>query len=209
MKILAASDIHGEKKNISKLVEKAIKYDVDLILIGGDITHFETKLEGIIGELKRAKKPIILVPGNEESVATIDFLVTLYSPGVYNVHGYAIKIKDVGIIGIGGATKVGPNFVTEEEVLESLLKGMEKIKDSKIKIVLAHEPPDGTKIALKFGGSKALREFIEKYQPHLVICGHIHESQGMEDRIGRTLIVNPGPEGKVIDLEKLGEKNDS
>lgn len=203
MKILAASDIHGEIKNVEKIVEKAKKYDVDLILIGGDITHFETKLEGIIGELKKVGKPIIMVPGNEESIATIDFLVELYSPGVYNIHAYTIQFKDIGIVGIGGATKVGPHFVTEREIWESLVKGFQKIKDKKIKIVLAHEPPDKTKLSLKFGGSKALREFIEKYKPDLVICGHIHESQGIVDKIGKTIIINPGPDGMVIDLEEL------
>ncbi len=203
MKILAAADIHGEKKFIDKIVKKAKENDVDLILVAGDITHLETKLEGIIGELKKAGKPIILIPGNEESVATVDFLVEMYSPGVYNIHAYSIKYKDIGIIGIGGATKVGPHFVTEEEVWDVLMKGLQKVKDSKFKIVLAHEPPDGTKLALKFRGSKALREFIEKYQPDLVICGHIHEAQGMYERLGKTFIINPGPEGKIIDLERL------
>lgn len=208
MKILAASDIHGEIESIRKLVEKAKKYDVDLIVLGGDITHFEMKLEGIIGELKKAEKPIIMVPGNEESIATLDFLVELYSPSVYNIHAYAIRFGDVGIVGIGGATRVGPHFVTEREVWESLVKGFQKIKDKKIKIILAHEPPDNTKLSLKFGGSKALREFIEKYSPDIVICGHIHESQGMIDIIGKTIIINPGPEGMVIDLEKLLVRKD-
>lgn len=208
MKILTASDIHGEVENIRKIVEKAKRYDVDLILLGGDITHLEMKLEGIIGELKKAEKPIIMVPGNEESIATLDFLVELYSPGVYNIHAYAIQFKDIGIIGIGGATKVGPHFITEKEVWESLVKSFQRIKDKKIKIILAHEPPDNTKLSLKFGGSRALREFIEKYNPDLVVCGHIHESQGIVDRIGKTIIINPGPEGVVIDLEELLVRKD-
>jgi hypothetical protein len=41
-------------------------------------------------------------------------------------------------------------------------------------------------------GSRAVRRFIEQYQPLLCLTGHIHEAAGM-DRIGRTVIVNPGP----------------
>lgn len=41
-------------------------------------------------------------------------------------------------------------------------------------------------------GSAVLRAFIEREQPDLVLCGHIHESRGL-DVIGRTQIVNPGP----------------
>ena len=40
-------------------------------------------------------------------------------------------------------------------------------------------------------GSTAVREFIEEVQPDVCVCGHIHESRGV-DRIGRTVVVNPG-----------------
>ena len=41
-------------------------------------------------------------------------------------------------------------------------------------------------------GSKAVRDFIENYQPDICVTGHIHEGKG-EFRIGETLILNPGP----------------
>lgn len=40
-------------------------------------------------------------------------------------------------------------------------------------------------------GSRALRSFIETYQPLLSLNGHVHESRGVT-RIGRTLCINPG-----------------
>jgi Icc-related predicted phosphoesterase len=40
-------------------------------------------------------------------------------------------------------------------------------------------------------GSKAVRQFIEKYQPDVCVTGHIHESKAV-DRIGKTQIINPG-----------------
>jgi Icc-related predicted phosphoesterase len=86
------------------------------------------------------------------------------------------------------------------------------VKNKNTAILMAHAPPYGTKIDLapalnkdlkyitKGGqlvfehvGSKAVREVIEKYQPLLGLHGHIHESKGY-DKIGRTLVINPGSE---------------
>jgi Icc-related predicted phosphoesterase len=42
-------------------------------------------------------------------------------------------------------------------------------------------------------GSAAIRREVEKHQPLLHLCGHIHESRGTT-RIGRTVVINPGSE---------------
>lgn len=42
-------------------------------------------------------------------------------------------------------------------------------------------------------GSTAVNEAIEKYQPLLVLCGHIHEARGII-KIGRSVVINPGSE---------------
>jgi Icc-related predicted phosphoesterase len=56
-------------------------------------------------------------------------------------------------------------------------------------------------------GSKAVSKAIEDYQPMIGLHGHIHESSG-DDRIGRTVVVNPGSEygegilrGYIVDIE--------
>jgi Icc-related predicted phosphoesterase len=41
-------------------------------------------------------------------------------------------------------------------------------------------------------GSTVIRTFIEREQPDLVLCGHIHESRGT-DTIAAARIINPGP----------------
>ena len=50
----------------------------------------------------------------------------------------------------------------------------------------------------KHVGFEPYNKIIKKYQPLLCICGHMHEYQGMQ-KLGRTIIVNPGPafEGKA------------
>ncbi len=55
-------------------------------------------------------------------------------------------------------------------------------------------------------GSKSVRKFEEKYQPLMGLHGHIHESYA-SDKLGRTIVVNPGSEygsgilrGFIIDM---------
>jgi uncharacterized protein len=65
-----------------------------------------------------------------------------------------------------------------------------------VRIFCPHAPPHGTACdRLANGehvGSTVVRAFVEREQPDLVLCGHIHESRGT-DTIGRSRIVNPGP----------------
>jgi len=52
---------------------------------------------------------------------------------------------------------------------------------------------DKGQVVMIGAGSTAIRREVEKYQPLLHLCGHIHESRGMT-RIGRTVVINPGSE---------------
>jgi len=45
---------------------------------------------------------------------------------------------------------------------------------------------------LRHTGSRAIQSFIEDYQPLLAVSGHIHEARAI-DRLGSTVLVNPGP----------------
>lgn len=205
LKILAAGDIHGDKRLIKKLAEKAEKYNVDLVILTGDITFNEREIEGIIGEFLAKKKKVLLVPGNHETLATIDFLVDLYGPEVKNLHGYSLKIGDVGIFGVGGAVEVGPKFtLTESQIFETLKKGFEKVKDAKRKIMVTHVHP-AESLLEKFSkivpGSKSVKKAIKYFKPDIVLCSHVHEASGLEEKIGKTKVINVGKEGKIIEIE--------
>ncbi len=70
-------------------------------------------------------------------------------------------------------------------------------------VLVSHSPPrdthcDVTSTGLHVG-SRALRAFVERQQPAVVLSGHIHESprvsSSYHDRIGSTPVVNPGQFG--------------
>lgn len=70
-------------------------------------------------------------------------------------------------------------------------------------LFVLHSPPRGTRCdmigAMTHVGSRAIRAFIERHQPPLVLSGHIHESPRVSgsyrDAIGRTMAINPGQFG--------------
>jgi hypothetical protein len=202
MKILAASDIHGDKEITKKLAKKAKKKNVDLVILCGDLTFAEQNLEGLIGPFKSVHKKVVLIPGNHETIATADFLARLYAPGTYNLHGYSLKFGDVGLFGCG-LSNIGLFRIEEEEVKKVLLEAFEKIKNLKKKILVTHTPPFGTKLDnLGFAhvGSEGIREVIEITKPDIVLCGHMHETFGKKDKIGKTRILNVGRKGKIIKI---------
>jgi len=119
LRILAAGDIHGDTRQAERLAEQAEKENIDLVVLSGDLTYAETSTEGIIGPFVKKHKKVILIPGNHETVATADFLAELY--GVTNLHGYAIKYKDIGFFGCGGAN-IGLFQLSEDEIFELIKK---------------------------------------------------------------------------------------
>jgi Icc-related predicted phosphoesterase len=70
-------------------------------------------------------------------------------------------------------------------------------------VFVLHSPPRDTCCdmigARAHVGSRAIREFLERQGPPLALSGHIHESprisSSWHDRVGRTVVVNPGQFG--------------
>lgn len=81
----------------------------------------------------------------------------------------------------------------------------------RVDILLHHQPPYGVldKVTLKqapqhwkgrHAGSKAILDYIKKYQPEYAFCGHIHEGEGFK-KIGKTKVYNLGVCGyKIIEI---------
>ena len=120
--------------------------------------------------------------------------------GVKNIHGYSVKYEDIGIFGCGGAN-FGLSTLTEKQIFDTLKSGFDRIGYLKKKIMVTHMHPSGSKAEFSgFKGSKSIKKALEQFKPDLLLCGHIHEAEGIEDKIGETKIINVGKEGKIIEI---------
>ena len=198
LKILAASDLHGDSRQVKKLAERAEKEKVDLVILCGDITGFvETK--NIIKPFKEKNKHVLLIPGNWDSFATADFLANVY--GVKNIHGYSVQYENIGFFGAGGAEGPGPGRITEKELLDTLEKAHHGIKNIEKKIMVTHMHPSPSMSEFSgIKGSEAITKAVKKFKPAFLLHGHIHEASGIEEKIGNTKVINVGKEGKIIEI---------
>lgn len=213
MKILSAGDLHGDIGIVKKLAEKAEKENVDLVILAGDLTEGDEKTDNMIGPFLKKHKKVLIVPGNHESPATADFLAQFY--GIKNLHGYSVRMidpqasgkgtrkdKHVGIFGCSGVN-LGIHQITDKDAYDLLKKGHDYIQDSDVKIMVSHVHPANSKIekfTQWFEGSKAVRRAIDKFQPDIMICSHVHEAEGLEEKIGKTRVINVGSKGKIIEI---------
>jgi hypothetical protein len=198
-KILAVGDLHGDTGLAKKLAARAKRENVDLVIIAGDLTHFEHSTKNLIGPFVKEKKPVLLIHGNHEALATVDFLSQMY-PETKNLHGYSFSKGDLGIFGCGGAD-FGISPMSESGFFKTLKKAHEGIKDKNKKIMVTHMHPHKSKAEFSgFRGSKGIRKALKEFKPDLLISGHIHEAEGIEEKIGKTRIIHIGRKGKIIEL---------
>lgn len=211
MKILAVGDIHGDYQKIVKYLKN---HRVDLIIITGDITQFGPAelAEEILNEISSFEVPVLAIPGNCDPKSIHS---KIENSRAINIHGKTIIIKNIGICGFGGSNPTPfntPMEFEEVEIYDHVSKVIKGVKDEKISLLVTHVPPYDTKADLlpsgTHAGSTSIRKIIEEYQPSLNVCGHIHESMGM-DKIGNTRIINPGEVsngyGCLIDIDDKKE----
>ncbi|MFA6561116.1 MAG: metallophosphoesterase family protein [Verrucomicrobiia bacterium] len=195
MKIVYVVDVHENYAAVAKAVNVAGA--PDLLIVGGDITTAGTVEEAALAVegWRPLATRLLAVAGNMDSPA-ID--VRLAALGVA-LDGRGVVIGDVGFFGVSAGPKSPlhtPYEITEEQIAERIEAGFAEVKNYRVKIFCPHAPPKDTACdRIHSGlhvGSTAVRAFVEREQPDLVLCGHIHESRG-EDIICRTRVVNPGP----------------
>ncbi len=190
-KILAVSDIHGRVDRVRTLIK--LRETTDFLLIAGDITNFGGRREAIevLSPLLDAwDGSVLAVFGNCDGRDVPELLEEL---GI-SVHMKHAEISGLGVTGFGGSSRTpfGTPFEFEEsEIFEGLSSSYVEGD-----VLLTHAPPYGTRLDVTsrgvHAGSRAVREFIERFQPPLAVCGHIHEAAGIE-KIGGSTVINPGP----------------
>lgn len=195
MKVVVLTDIHGDLEFLT-MIKEDLKL-ADLVMLSGDITHFgKRKQITIITEaIKSFNSNIIAIPGNCDYPEVNQFLVenTLSLDCRYFV------LNNHFFMGVGGSLPCPgrtPNEYSEEEFSVMLEETVAANTYAHPIVLMTHQPPFNTKTdQMSDGfhlGSHSIRHFIEKYQPLVCFCGHVHESDGI-DIIGKTTIINPGP----------------
>ncbi|MDD4353763.1 MAG: YfcE family phosphodiesterase, partial [Candidatus Nanoarchaeia archaeon] len=102
---------------------------------------------------------------------------------------------------LGGGT-LSP-FNTVYELSEDEFKKKLK-KVSKIDCLISHSPPKNTPLdVIPNGmhiGSSEIFKWVMDNNPRICCCGHVHETAGKDENLGKTYCFNPGPKGVILEI---------
>jgi Icc-related predicted phosphoesterase len=196
MKVLIFADIHNDLKAL----ERVMAIEADYYIAAGDLVTMGRGLDRC-GEVMRPRAARTWVmPGNNESAAQIESFCADF--GFRNFHCASFELDGRHFAGLGYSNLTPfhtPGEYTEAELAERL----EPFSTLQPLVLVSHCPPLGTAVDRagegKHFGSSAVRDFVVKHQPRYCFCGHIHEAEGAEARIGETLAVNVGKRGYLLE----------
>jgi hypothetical protein len=195
MRIAYVVDVHHRFDAVPRAMNEIGA--VDLLIVGGDITTGGAPDDAAqaVEDWRSLAPRLLALAGNMDSPAIDARLAEL---GVA-LDGRGVRLGDIGVFGVSAAPKSPlrtPYELGDDELERRIEAGFDAVRDCRVRIFCPHAPPSDTACdRLRNGehvGSPVIREFVEREQPDLVLCGHIHESRGV-DEIGRTRIANPGP----------------
>ncbi len=202
MRLLLASDLHRDHHAAQALVERSS--DVDAVVLAGDLCNAHKGLAEILAVLCSITRPTVVVPGNAETDLELREMCAGWS-AAHVLHGDGVRIGGVPFFGLGGGVPVTPfgdwSFdLTEQEASAKLAECPEGA------VLVTHSPPKGHCDTDSLGsslGSTAIMACIERAEPRLVVCGHIHSAWGERSIVGPTTVINAGPRGEEVDLDEL------
>lgn len=197
-RVLIFSDIHTDGRALEKLMDT----EADYYFCAGDLVSWQRGFDKMAALLKRRAGRVYVLPGNHETEQ--DIVEFCERHGFINFHGTSLEVAGVHIAGLGYS---GPTpFNTPGEYSEAEMAArLGKFAELKPLVLICHAPPlDTTLDRVHEGlhaGSRAVREFIEKYQPRDFFCGHIHEAEGVVEQMGATRAQNVGKRGYLLELD--------
>lgn len=169
----------------------------DGVFLSGDLTNLGTRerAAGIVDAVAAMNPRVLAQIGNMDTQA-VDRVLTERGLNAHN------RVTDLGggvclaAVGYSMPTPFGtPSEVDEAQICQWAHDALEGAGAFAHVILMIHTPPRGEVVdRLPSGahvGSPGVRALIEKYQPAVVVTGHIHEGVG-EERIGRSHVLNPG-----------------
>lgn len=222
MRVMLISDFHGSITNLDLLRIQIAVENPNLILFSGDIVKGHARGNewlAALNELREPRRdlksikdeesednfyyreffhffssfefPTCFVPGNMDAPWSRfwNAFSTIGHRNVHLVHRTFFFLGETMVYGFGG--ELSEN--TQEDFFVLIYPRWELEKafikvEAKERIYIFHHPPAG----FVEHGSELIRLIIERDQPMLVACGHMHKAIKVE-KIGRSVIINPGP----------------
>ncbi|OGR34697.1 MAG: serine/threonine protein phosphatase [Desulfovibrionales bacterium GWA2_65_9] len=176
------------------------------LILTGDLTNRgrEDKARRVLDLARKANPTLLAQMGNMDHPEVGELLVRSGA----NIHRQArLLAPGLVLMGVGWSTPTPfgtPSEVPEAELVRWLdethrlaqaLAARDGAAGGFHLVATIHTPPLGTTLDRTSRGvhvgSAGVRAFIEKAQPEVVICGHIHEAVG-EEHLGRSHVLNPG-----------------
>ena len=223
MRILFVADLHYQLKQFDWLMTQAPEFDV--VIIGGDLLELASMveldvqivvIEKYLQRLSQQKR-LLVSSGNHDGDAR--------SAANESICKWLHEMKAAQLFVDGDSVELDEVLFTicpwwdgpvSRAELETLLAA-DAARSKKRWVWIHHSPPDQSPVSWagkKFGGDEFLVEWIQRYQPDLVLSGHIHNAPfsakgSWIDRLGKTWVFNPGkqigpcPACLIFDLDKL------
>jgi len=197
VKLLIFSDIHSNHQALERLAAS----EADYYFAAGDLVNWSRGLDKCGEILKKRAGQVYVLPGNHESAAQIAAFCSEF--GLHDFHGQTLRVGKYHVAGLGYSSPTPfhtPGEYSEAELAERLTA----FHQLQPLVMICHAPPYGTALdRVREGlhaGSTSVREFVERCQPEYLFCGHIHEAEGVTDVIGKTIAVNVGKRGYLLEL---------
>lgn len=225
MRLLFVADLHYSLKQFDWLLDQAPKFDATAI--GGDLLDLSSALEAdvqiaIVEKYLlrlRQKTRLLVCSGNHDGDSR--------NAADESIAAWLQSVRDDDLLVDGDGVTLGDARITicpwwdgaqSRAELQSLLEREAALRPPDGRwLWLHHAPPTGARTSWtgrKFIGDDALRGWIDRFQPDVVLSGHIHDSPFYRegswiDRVGRTWVFNPGrqlgpqPTAIVLDLDAM------
>lgn len=204
MKILAFTDFHSSITSLKRLEAKIKTHKPDYLFCLGDFTIFEQNIEAVLRRINDFKIPTFLIHGNHESDIIVQRLCKRY-PNITFVHKKIVPLDQYLVFGHGGGGFYGQGRLSEDKDFNAFVKAHQNKLKGNI-ILLTHAPPAHNKLDYldyigDHVGCPSYERFIKTFQPILALSGHLHENFNKTDKKGKTILANPGPDGRVFILK--------
>jgi Icc-related predicted phosphoesterase len=190
LRLLAASDIHGNQDFYRRLPALARETGAAAVVLAGDLLGFpdgfETLEEAqradaqeILHHLEPLDVPLFYIMGNDDWVD-----LNSLTAAVQSVHGRRCELGAYNLVGYQYSLPfMGGIYERSEEAIASDLALLEPHVDSNT-VLMTHGPAHGILDATLLGpaGSIAVRDLVVRRRVRAHLHGHVHECFGRQDR---------------------------